>query len=120
MGTSAISSIMNRIFNPAVGGEEEPVSVVREKLKHVQTTVPKSTVELMKYHGTDHLITDKNGMTYFFRDGKKIKVALPPDDVTDRYIKANYNILDRTGNLVPRATTKPKVSDYVNNLKFGF
>lgn len=120
MGASVISSIMNKIFNPAVGGEDEPVDAVLKNLKNVQTTVPKSTVELMKYHGIDNLITDKNGSTYFFRDGKKIKVALPPDDVTDRYIKANYNILDRMGNFATKAPPKPRVSDYVNSLKFGF
>ena len=77
MASIVIPQWLMRVFNPAVGGEYPDDRVALQQAMLRENTVPAETKGKMRYHGVDLLTTDKNGNTFFMRDGKKISGTTP-------------------------------------------
>lgn len=120
MASIVIPQWLVRVFNPAVGGEYPDDRVALQQAMLRENTVPAETKGKMRYHGVDLLTTDKNGNTFFMRDGKKINVALPPTDVSEHYINRTYDVVNHMDNLVDKVPRLKKQVNYLDGLKYGF
>lgn len=120
MASIVIPKWLGRIFNPAVGGEYPDDRVALQQAMIRENVVPVETKKKMRYHGVDLLATDREGNTFFVRGGKNIKVALPPNDVSERYSGRGYVVDNQMGNLVDKVPQKKNKAEHVDRLGYGF
>jgi len=120
MASIVIPQWLGKVFNPAVGGEYPDDRVALQQAMVRENVVPAATKKKMRYHGVDLLATDREGNTFFVRGGKNIKVALPPNDVSERYSGRGYIVDNQMGNLVDKVPQQKKKVDHVDRLGFGF